>query len=254
MASPICSVSSKIGLERAAENAAERVDLLAGEGQPVLEFDAVRGGEIGERRGLAHGYGCSCCARSVVDAREHGRGAGQATDAARNRRRLGITCGWLIVERCIAPSCVGGPTPTFGIDRSDSRDRLRLVRLQVLLAPVRHQWRPEVLDARADAGELLDHGEAAIRARSSRNSRLRATARAGRRRGRRPRPSAAASHLAIAVAGQRSCGRADQCRPRRSRMGRRSTRAESFATPGTTTRSDSRRDRRRCRSLAAAEC
>ena len=47
----------EIGLERAAKNAAQRIDLLAGQCQAVLELDAVGRGEIGERRRLPTGMG-----------------------------------------------------------------------------------------------------------------------------------------------------------------------------------------------------
>ena len=67
----------EIGLERAAENAAQRIDLLAGERQAVLELDAVGGGEIGQRCGLADGDRIARGARAVIDGGEHGGASAQ---------------------------------------------------------------------------------------------------------------------------------------------------------------------------------
>ncbi len=67
----------EIGLQRPPENAAQGVDLLAGERQAVPEFDSVGGGEIGERRGLAHRDRCTGGARAVVEAGQHGGCPGQ---------------------------------------------------------------------------------------------------------------------------------------------------------------------------------
>ena len=67
----------EIGFERTAQNAAQRIDFLAGEREPVLEFDAVRGGEVRERSGLSHRNGGSGGAGAIVDAGEHRRAPGE---------------------------------------------------------------------------------------------------------------------------------------------------------------------------------
>lgn len=67
----------EVGLERPTENSAERVDLLAGEGQAVLELHAVGRREIGERRRLADGDRIALGLGAIVHGVQHRRGTGQ---------------------------------------------------------------------------------------------------------------------------------------------------------------------------------
>ena len=64
-------------LERTAQYAAKRIDLLASESEAVLEFDAIGCGEVRRRTALADRDGLACGARLLVHGKEHGRQASQ---------------------------------------------------------------------------------------------------------------------------------------------------------------------------------
>jgi hypothetical protein len=71
----------EVRLERAAEHAAERVDLLASQRQAVLEFNAVGSSEIGERRGLPDRDGLALRPGFVVGGLQQGGRAGERAGA-----------------------------------------------------------------------------------------------------------------------------------------------------------------------------
>ena len=71
----------EVGLERPAEDAAQRVDLLAGQRQAVLELDAVGGGEVGQRRRLADRDRLAVGAGAVIDAGQQGAAGAQRRGA-----------------------------------------------------------------------------------------------------------------------------------------------------------------------------
>ncbi len=86
----------EVRFERTAENAAERIDLLAGQRQAVLELDAVGRGEVGQRRGLADRDGGRPSARAPSLRLASTAAPAVALAApARKVRRLGMIFGLL---------------------------------------------------------------------------------------------------------------------------------------------------------------
>ena len=151
----------EIGLERTAENAAERVDFLAGQRQAVLEFDAIGGGEIGERRCLADRNRIAGSARTVIDGGEHGGTAAEgrgpfekiatAWNDVRGRKCLVHLSLPVVLRIGVVVLSLRNVCDELG----RSVDGLCLMRLQRLLAPVQDMRTPRIFNAGSDSRHFL---------------------------------------------------------------------------------------------------